>query len=106
MTRLLKSMEIWQYWLGSNEFDCAVDHKAIVAIIQAKTPPATSRIASLLEKLTRFKFRLYYVKGKDLKLADYLSRLTIDKESPRVLTPISFHPRDVLQTVYKDMTPY
>ncbi len=74
MTGLLKSMEIWQYWLGSNEFDCAVDHKAIVAIIQAKTPPATSRIASLLEKLTRFKFRLYYVKGKDLKLADYLSR--------------------------------
>ena len=103
MTGLLKSMELWQYWLGSNEFDSAVDHKAIVSIVQAKTPPATTRIASLLEKLTRFKFRLYYVKGKDLKLADYLSRLALDKESPKILTPISFHPRDVLQTVYKDM---
>ena len=104
MTGMLKSLEIWQYWIGSSEIDCAVDHKAVVDIMKAKTPPASNRIASLLEKLARFAFKLYYIKGKDLKLADYLSRLALDKASPAELIPISFHPKDILQTVYTDLT--
>ena len=42
--------------------------------MKAKTEPATTRIMRLLDRLSAYSFNLYYVKGRDLILADYLSR--------------------------------
>jgi len=102
MHGMYKSMEIWQYWLGSQEFDCAVDHKAVVDIMKAKHPPATNRIADLLEKLNKYSFKLYYLKGKDMTISDYLSRLQLDKEPPTDLVPMPFCTRDILETLCKE----
>ena len=102
MYGLLKNMDMWKYWFGNQEFDCAVDHKAIVAIVKAKKPPATNRIANILNDLAGYNFNLYYVKGKDLLLTDFLSRSPTDTSNPHKLQHISFEPRVILNAFYKD----
>ena len=56
------------------EFDAVVDYLAIVHIMRSKAEPATNRIKRLLEMLSTYSFNLYYIKGKDMVLSDFLSR--------------------------------
>ena len=74
MTGLLVNMNLWKNLLNHREFDAAVDHVAVTQIMKAKTEPATTRIMRLLDRLSAYSFNLYYVKGRDMILADYLSR--------------------------------
>ena len=74
MTGLLVNMNLWKNLLKHREFDAAVDHAAVAQIMKAKTEPATTRIMRLLERLSAYSFNLYYVKGRDMILSDYLSR--------------------------------
>ena len=71
------------------EFDAAVDHVAVAQIMKAKTEPAT-RIMRLLDRLSAYSFNLYYVMGRDMILADYLSRNRSKDMDPSELIPISF----------------
>ena len=84
------NMHSWSHVIGNVDFDCATDHIAVVHIMKAKDKPATARIQRFLEKLFRYKFNLYCVKGKDLILADFLSRINTDDMNPSELIPISF----------------
>ena len=45
----------------------------------------------LLEHLSGYCFNLYYVKGKDMIICDYLSRIAVDKGDPSEVIPISFN---------------
>ena len=74
MTGLLVNMNLWKNLLKHREFDAAVDHAAVAQIMKAKTEPATTRIMRLLDRLSACSFNLYYVKGRDMILSDYLSR--------------------------------
>lgn len=91
MTGLLVNMGLWKTILKHREFDAAVDHAAVVQILKAKTEPATTRIKTLLERLAAYSFNLYYVKGKDMILADYLSRYRLRDTNPNDLIPLSFY---------------
>ena len=73
------------------EFDCAVDHRALPYIMKSKNLPATGQIIRLLEHLSGYSFNLYYVKGKDMILCDYLSRIDVDRGDPCEVIPISFN---------------
>ena len=55
------------------KFDAGVDHVAVTQILKAKTEPATTRIMRLLDRLAAYSFNLYYVKGRDMTMVDYLS---------------------------------
>ena len=90
MTRLLVNMNLWKNLLKHREFDAAVDHVAVTQIMKAKTEPATTRIMRLLDRLSAYSFNLYYVKGRDMILADYLSRHRNKDLDPSELIPISF----------------
>ena len=90
MTGLLVNMGLWKNILKHREFDAAVDHVAVTQILKAKTEPASNRIKRLLDRLSAYSFNLYYLKGKDMILADYLSRNHNDDEDPADLIPISF----------------
>ena len=90
MTGLLVNMNLWKSLLKHREFDVAVDHVAVVQIMKAKTEPATTRIMRLLDRLSVYSFNLYYVKGCDMILADYLSRHRTRDRDPSELIPISF----------------
>ena len=51
-----------------------VDHLALTHIIKSKAEPETARIKRLLEFIRSYSFNLYYIKGKDVILSDFLSR--------------------------------
>ena len=59
--------------------------------MKSKNLPATGRIIRLLEHLAGYSFNLYYVKGKDMILCDYLSRIAVDNGNPEKVIPISFN---------------
>ena len=91
MTGLALNIHLWKHLLLSVEFDCTVDHRALPYIMKSKNLPATGRIIRLLEHLSGYCFNLYYVKGNDMILCDYLSRIVVDKGDPGEVIPISFN---------------
>ena len=90
MTGMLINLHTWHGFTDKAEIDVAVDHKAVVQIMKAKHPPVTTRVETLLEKMLAAPFNLYYVKGKDLILADFLSHIHSDRSDPNEVIPISF----------------
>ena len=56
------------------DFDAIVDHLALTHIIKSKAELVTTRIKRLLELISSYSFNLYYMKGKDMILSDFLSR--------------------------------
>ena len=97
MTGLLVNMNLWKNLLKHRKFDAVVDHVAVTQIMKAKTEPATTRIMRLLDRLSTYSFNLYYVKGRDMILADYLSRNRNKDIDPSELIPISFCCMDVFR---------
>ena len=91
MTGLLVNMGLWKSIIRHREFDAVVDHAAVAQIMKAKAEPATTHIKCLLKRLASYSFNLYYVKGKDMILADYLSCHRCCSDDPNDLIPISFH---------------
>ena len=70
------------------DFDAVVDHLAITQIMRNKVEPAISRIKRLLEVLSSYSFNLYYIKGKDMILSDFLSRQKFDNSNSCEIIPI------------------
>ena len=85
------------------DFDTVVNHLAITHIMKSKMEPATNRIKRLLEILSSYSFNLYYIKGKDMILSDFLSRQIEDDSNPHEIIPISFNIWDILQENYDHM---
>ena len=106
MTGLMYNMQTWKYWLGKKDFDAAVDHMAIPHIMKAKHAPTTNRIGRLLFGLSQFTFHLYYVKGKDMILCDFLSRVEADGGDPMDLVPVAFNTLSILEEKYNHMAEF
>ena len=94
MCGLAMNIATFSHLLRKVDFDAIVDHLAITHIMRSKAEPATTRIKRLLELLSPYSFNLYYIKGKDMVLSDFLSRQKTDDSNPHELIPISFSLRD------------
>ena len=94
MCGLAMNIATFLHLLKKVDFDTIVDHLAITHIMRSKAEPATTRIKRLLELLSPYSFNLYYIKGKDMVLSDFLSRQQMDDSNPHELIPISFSLRD------------
>ena len=90
MCRLAMNIATFSHLLKKVDFDAVVDHLAITHIMRSKAEPATTRIKRLLELLSPYSFNLYYIKGKDMVLSDFLSRQKTDNSNPHELIPILF----------------
>ena len=90
MCGLAMNIATFSHLLKKVDFDVVVDHLAITHIMRSKAEPATTRIKRLLELLSPYSFNLYYIKGKDMVLSDFLSRQKMDDSNPHKLIPISF----------------
>ena len=90
MCRLAMNIATFSPLLKKVDFDAVVDHLAITHIMRSKGEPATTRIKRLLELLSPYSFNLYYIKGKDMVLSDFLSRQKMDDSNPHELIPILF----------------
>ena len=87
---LAMNIATFLHLLKKVDFNAIVDHLAITHIMRSKAEPATTRIKRLLELLSPYSFNLYYIKGKDMVLSDFLSRQKMDDSNPYELIPISF----------------
>ena len=100
MCGLAINIDSFVHLLRKVDVDAVVDHLAIMHIMKSKAEPATTRIKRLLEVLSLYSFNLYYIKGKDMILTDFLSRQNVDDSNPHEIIPISFNLRTVLQDKY------
>ena len=94
MYGLAMNITTFSHLLKKVDFDAIVNHLAITHIMRSKAEPATTRIKRLLELLSPYSFNLYYIKGKDMVLSDFLSRQKTDDSNPHELIPISFSLKD------------
>ena len=87
-------------------FDAIVDHLSLTHIIKRKAEPATIRIKRLLELISSYSFNLYYIKGKDMVLSDFVSRQNNDNNNPHEIITISFNMYQVLHEKYYNTENY
>ena len=88
--RLTMNIVTFLHLLKKVDFDTVVDHLAITHIMRSKAEPVTTRIKRLIELLSPYSFNLYYIKGKDMVLSDFLSRQKMADSNPHEIIPISF----------------
>ena len=82
------------------DFDVIVDHLALTHIIKSKVEQATTRVKRLLEMISSYSFNLYYMKGKDMILSNFLLRKTHDDSDPHDIILISFNMHKTLYENY------
>ena len=58
---------------------------------------ATTRIKRLLKLISSYSFNLYYMKGEDVILSDFLSCQNNDNSNPNEIIPISFNTYSILE---------
>ena len=90
MCRLAMNIAMFSHPLKKVDFDAVVDHLAITHNMKSKAEPAITSSKRFMELLSPYSFNLYYIKGKDMVLSDFLSRQKTDDSNPHKLIPISF----------------
>ena len=91
LCRLAINTASFSHLLKRVDFDAVVNHLSLTCIIKSKAEPATIRIKRLLELISSYSFNLYYIKGKDMVLSDFLSRQNNNDSNPHEILPISFN---------------
>ena len=92
------NIAIFSHLLKRVDFDAIVDYLALKHIIKSKMEPTTTRIKRLLELLSSYSFNLYYIRGKDMILSDFLLRQNNDDSNPYEIIPISFDMYNILES--------
>ena len=82
------------------DFDAIIDHLALTHIIKSKMESTTTRIKRLLELISSYSFNLYYMKGKNMILSDFLSWQNNNDSNPHEVIPISFNMYQILDENY------
>ena len=75
LTRILVNIHGFMQLLHNRYFEVLVDHKAIEYMIKSKTESPTTRLKTLLLKLSKYTIDLKYQKGSEMHTSDALSRL-------------------------------
>ena len=91
LTGMVINITQFKYILMNVYFEVYVDHSAIKYIVKSKEEPKTVKIQRLLEICSRYNFDVIYMKGKDMCIADFLSRHPDnDTSEPGEIIPIAF----------------
>ena len=75
LTGLLVNIHGFMQLLRNRYFEVLVDHKAIEYMIKSKTESPTTRLKTLLLKLSEYPIELKYQNGSEMHTSDALSRL-------------------------------
>ena len=95
----------FSHLLMTADFYAIVDYLALTHIIKSKAEVTATRIKRLLELISSYSFNLYYMKGKDMILSDFLSRQKHDNSDPHEIIPISFNMYNTLYETYYRIEP-
>ena len=89
LTGLFVNIHGFMQLLHNRYFEVLVDHKAIVYMIKSKTESPTTRLKTLLLKLSEYTSDLKYQKGSEMHTSDALSRLQNIADN-KDLIPLNF----------------
>ena len=101
LTGVMANVAAFKHLLRNNNFHVYCDHSALVYILKAKREPPTLRLKKLIENLSEYKFDIYFLKGKEMHISDFLSRHPNNEDSPNEIIPIVF----MLQELETDKFP-
>ena len=89
---LLVNIHGFMQLLCNRYFEVLVDHKAIAYMIKSKTESPTTRLKTLLLKLSEYTIDLKYQKGLEMHTSDALSRLHNSTDTPdqKDVIPLNF----------------
>ena len=92
LTGLLVNIHGFMQLLCNWYFEVLVDHKAIEYMAKSKTETLTTRLKSLLLKLSEYAIDLKYQKGSEMHTSDALSRLHNLTDTPenKDVIPLNF----------------
>ena len=92
LTGLLVNIHGFMQLLCNRYFEVLVDHKAIRYMIKSKTESPTTRLKTLLLKLSEYTIDLKYQKGSEMHTSDTLSRLQNITDMPdnKDIIPLNF----------------
>ena len=92
LTGLLVNIHGFMQLLFNRYFEVFVDHKAIEYMIKSKTESPTTRLKTLLLKLSEYTIDLKYQKGSEIHTSDTLSRLQNIADTPdnKDVIPLNF----------------
>ena len=82
LTGLLVNIHGFMQLLLNRYFEVVVNHKAIEYMIKSKTESPTTRLKTLLLKLSEYTIDLKYQKGSEMHTSDALSRLQNIADTP------------------------
>ena len=92
LTGLLVNIHSFMQLLHNRYFEVLVDHKAIEYMIKSKTESPTTRLKTLLLKVSEYTIDLKYQKGSEMHTSDTLSRLHnfMDIPDQKDIIPLNF----------------
>ena len=92
LTRLLVNIHGFMQLLRNRYFEVLVNHKAIEYMIKSKTESPTTRLKTLLLKLSEYTIELKYQKGPKMHTSDALSQLhnLTDTPDEKDVIPLNF----------------
>ena len=92
LTRLLVNIHGFMQLLHNRYFEVLVNHKAIEYMIKGKTESPTTRVKTLLLKLSEYMIDLKYQKGSEMHTSNVLSRLQNIADTPdnKEVIPLNF----------------
>ena len=93
LTGLLVNIHGFMQLLHNRYFEVLVNHKTIEYIIKSKTESPTTRLKTLLLKLSEYTIDLKYQKGSEMHTSDALSRLQNIADTPdnKDVIPLNFY---------------
>ena len=92
LTGLLVNIHGFMQLLHNRYFEVLVNHKAIEYMIKSKTESPTTRLETLLLKLSEYTIDLKYQKGSEMHTSDTLSTLQNIADTPdnKDIIPLNF----------------
>ena len=92
LTGLLVNIHGFIQLLCNRYFEVLVDNKAIKYMIKSKSESPTTRLKTLLLKLSKYTIDLKYQKGSEMHTSDALSRLQniVDTPDNKDIIPLNF----------------
>ena len=90
LTGVMANVAAFKHLLRNANFHVYCDHSALVDILKGKREPPTLRLKKLIETISEYKFDIYFLKGKEMHMSDFLSGHPDDEDSPNEIIPIAF----------------
>ena len=90
LTGVMANVAAFTHLLRNTTFHAYCDHSTLVHILKAKREPPSMRLKKFIENINEYKFDIYFLKGKEMHISDFLSRHPDDEDLPNEIIPIAF----------------